>query len=132
MTMVPMKIKKTILFLLFSTTIGISGVVGQQALSSSGADITGDSGSVCYTLGQLLYSTDTGDSGSTTHGVQQVNRLCAGDLTGDGIVNTYDLLTLLVYIPCSENCVVDFNSDGVSDINDLLYFLGIFGTVCSP
>lgn len=111
--------------------LGASSIaMSQQAFSSCGADITGDGGAVCFTVGQLQYAEDSG-SGSLTHGVQQIFRQCAGDLNSDGIVNIMDLLDLLVQYPCSMLCTTDLTGDGILDTVDLLYFLSIFGSSCN-
>lgn len=62
---------KTSLFLLILIFYGINTIEAQETLSSSGCDIMGDNGSVCYTVGQLVYSNLTGATGSIYEGVQQ-------------------------------------------------------------
>jgi hypothetical protein len=48
-----------------------------------------------------------------------------GDLSGDGEINTSDLLILLGNIGCTGDCPGDLNSDGVVNIMDILIFLGL-------
>jgi T5SS/PEP-CTERM-associated repeat protein len=49
------------------------------------------------------------------------------DLTGDGVVDVFDLLELLGdWGPCAE-CPADLNDDGVVDVFDLLALLGAWG-----
>jgi len=43
----------------------------QEAESAAGGDITGSSGSVSYTLGQVVYTSINGSAGIITQGVQQ-------------------------------------------------------------
>jgi hypothetical protein len=43
----------------------------QEAIPSSGGNASGSGGSVSYTIGQVVYSTNTGTSGNITLGVQQ-------------------------------------------------------------
>ncbi|TVQ56910.1 MAG: hypothetical protein EA377_01615 [Phycisphaerales bacterium] len=57
---------------------------------------------------------------------------CVGDLTGDGVVNVFDLLELLAaWGPCDDpqNCPADLDGDGVVNVFDLLELLANWG-VC--
>ena len=42
-----------------------------QVLSASGGDATGSGGSVAYSVGQIVYTTSTGTTGSVAQGVEQ-------------------------------------------------------------
>jgi hypothetical protein len=57
----------TLLFL----GIGLSGLRAQQAIPASGSDATGSGGSASYSVGQMVYTTNTGTNGSVAQGVQQ-------------------------------------------------------------
>jgi hypothetical protein len=46
-------------------------VEAQKAIPASGGNASGSDGSVSYTVGQLLYTTNTGTNGSVAEGVQQ-------------------------------------------------------------
>jgi hypothetical protein len=43
----------------------------QQATTATGGDATGSGGSVAYSVGQIVYTTHTGNKGSVAQGVQQ-------------------------------------------------------------
>jgi len=43
----------------------------QQATTATGGDATGSGGSVAYSVGQIVYTTHTGTTGSVAQGVQQ-------------------------------------------------------------
>ncbi len=45
--------------------------LAQQATTSTGGDAFGSGGSVSYSVGQIVYTTNTGLSGSLSQGVQQ-------------------------------------------------------------
>jgi len=49
----------------------LAGAQAQQANPASGGDATGSGGSAAYSVGQLVYTTDTGANGSVAQGVQQ-------------------------------------------------------------
>ncbi len=43
----------------------------QQAITTSGGDVMGNGGSVAYSVGQVVYTVDSGSAGSLNKGVQQ-------------------------------------------------------------
>lgn len=57
---------------------------------------------------------------------------CLGDLNGDGVITTSDLLLLLSGFGTSVSGPPDLNGDTVVGTGDLLIFLGVFGGDCSP
>ena len=61
--------KTAILFGL--SLIATASIVAQEAVLSSGNDITGAGGSASYSIGQVVYTTNSGTNGSVAQGVQQ-------------------------------------------------------------
>lgn len=55
---------------------------------------------------------------------------CLGDFNNDGIVNASDLLILLAEFGCSENCLTDLDGDGSITAGDAIFFLTLFNTIC--
>jgi len=53
-----------------------------------------------------------------------------GDLTGDGVIGSADILVFISEYGCLTNCSTDFNSNGTTDVDDLLFLLLIFGDSC--
>jgi hypothetical protein len=51
--------------------LGLTGIYAQQAIPASGGNGSGGGGTVSYTIGQIVYSTNTGTNGSVAEGVQQ-------------------------------------------------------------
>ncbi len=51
--------------------IGISTVFAQETVVTSGGDASGSGGSVSYSVGQVLYTSNSGTNGSVAQGVQQ-------------------------------------------------------------
>ena len=60
------KIKLCVLMLVIGLT-----AQAQQATTATGGDATGSGGSVAYSVGQIVYTTHTGTTGSVAQGVQQ-------------------------------------------------------------
>ncbi len=61
--------KKTFLFIL--TGLCTFTAFTQQSVSTTGGNGAGSGGTVNYTVGQVVYTTNTGSNGSIAHGVQQ-------------------------------------------------------------
>ena len=61
--------KKTVVLLLLY--FGIITAKAQQATTAAGGNATGSGGSVAFSVGQIVYTTNTGTTGSVAQGVQQ-------------------------------------------------------------
>ncbi|MCH8317978.1 MAG: T9SS type A sorting domain-containing protein [Bacteroidetes bacterium] len=62
-----LKICTVLLFSLYLTT----ALHAQQTIPASGGNASGSGGSVSYSVGQMVYTTNTGTNGSIAQGVQQ-------------------------------------------------------------
>jgi len=65
---------KTSPYKFFSTALivfFVTAAYAQQAAVSSGGDATGSGGTVSYSVGQPVYTTNNGSTGTITQGVQQ-------------------------------------------------------------
>ena len=108
-----MKHKKLKLCTVLLLGFGLTGLHAQEAIPASGGDASGSGGSVSYSVGQVVYTTNTGANGSAAQGVQQPYEI--SEVTGleeaKGINLKYtaypnpatDLLTLTVENYDSEN-----------------------------
>jgi len=65
-----MKHKKTITSVAF-LLLGLGNLQAQQTVTSTGGEATGTGGTTNYTIGQVVYTTNTGANGSVAQGVQQ-------------------------------------------------------------
>lgn len=71
------------------------------------------------------------DSDPITFRVHAAPPACAGDFTGDGFVDTADLVSFLGAFGASGHGLAqDLNADEVVDTGDLVVFLGRFGQSC--
>ncbi|MFM9957056.1 MAG: S8 family serine peptidase [Phycisphaerales bacterium] len=59
---------------------------------------------------------------------------CPGDTNGDNVVDTADLVNVLGGFGDIAEGVAggDFDANGTTDTNDLVFFLNFFGTTCTP
>lgn len=51
--------------------LGLGGLHAQENTTAGGGEATGSSGTVSYSIGQVVYTTATGTNGSIAQGVQQ-------------------------------------------------------------
>ena len=64
-----MKSQKTILALFLSMTISV--IYAQEAVLTTGGDASSSSGSLAYSVGQVVYTTNSNTDGTVSQGVQQ-------------------------------------------------------------
>ena len=65
------KLKVFGVVVLLSFTFSLSTVQAQTSVNASGGNALGSGGSVSYSVGQVVYTTNTGTNGSVAQGVQQ-------------------------------------------------------------
>jgi hypothetical protein len=67
-----MRRKRLKLSIVFVLGVGLTvNLQAQQAIPATGGNASGSGGSVSYTIGQVLYTANTGTNGSMAEGVQQ-------------------------------------------------------------
>ena len=102
--------KNSILFFLsFLFSFSLKAQTSHQVLSASGGDATGSGGSVAYSVGQIVYTTSTGTTGSVAQGVEQ-----AYEIYSVGIKETSLNISLSVF----PNPTSDFLTLKVEDYNN--------------
>jgi len=102
------KIKLSVLLL----GIGITAQA-QQATTASGGDASGSGGTVAYSVGQVVYTTNTDASGTVSQGVQQ-----AYEIFAVGIKETELNISLSAFPnPTADNLTLqisDYNNEKLS------------------
>lgn len=73
----------------------------QETVPASGGDAEGSGGASSYTVGQIVYTTNTGDNGSIAQGIQQAYEI----LVVMGIDITTIQLEMTVYPNPTTNCL---------------------------
>ena len=56
--------------------------------------------------------------------------VCQGDFDLDNSIATSDLLMILAWFGCQNDCLVDLNYDGATNILDMLLFLPLYDENC--
>ena len=66
-----MKHKRLKLSAVLLLGLGLTGLQAQESVNATGGDALGSGGSASYSVGQVVYTTNTGTNGSVAQGVQQ-------------------------------------------------------------
>lgn len=66
-----MSYKKLKLIVVLLLGLGLSGIQAQNVVPATGGNASGIGGSASYSVGQVVYITNTGTNGSVAQGVQQ-------------------------------------------------------------
>ena len=107
-----MKHKKAITSVAF-LLLGLGGLHAQESVNATGGDATGSGGTVAYSIGQVVYTTNTDASGTVSQGVQQ-----AYEIFTVGIKETELNISLSVYPnPTADNLTLqisDYNNEKLS------------------
>jgi len=108
----PMK-TNILYFLAFLLSFSIKAQTSHQVLSATGGDASGSGGTVAYSVGQIVYTTSTGTTGSVAQGVEQ-----AYEISSVGIKETALNISLRVFPnPTSDYLtlkVQDYNNEALS------------------
>jgi hypothetical protein len=100
--------------------LGTHSIYSQETITTSGGEATGSGGSSSYSVGQIVYTTHTGASGSISQGVQQsveLFTLSNPDLT------TVNLTAVTYPNPTSNYVVLAISDANLSNLNYVLYDL---------
>jgi len=66
-----MKYKKLKLSVVLLLGLGLTGLQAQESVNATGNNASGSGGSASYSVGQIVYTTNTGTNGSVAQGIQQ-------------------------------------------------------------
>lgn len=79
--------KRSTLLLFCFLIWGTTNAIAQDAVPAAGTEATGAGGTVNYTVGQVLYSTETSGSGNIQQGVQQPYVVIATDVNNNSNIS---------------------------------------------
>jgi hypothetical protein len=104
--------KKIVALLLLG--FGITTVYGQQATTTTGGNASGSGGTVAYSVGQVVYNTNTGTTnGSVAQGVQQ-----AYEISSVGVNETELNISLQAYPnPTTDYLQLKVESEKLKDLS---------------
>ena len=110
--------EKSIALLLFG--FAVVTAQAQQATTTSGGIASGSGGTVAYSVGQVVYTTNTGSNGSVAQGVQQPYEISVVL----GVENPEISLTMQAYPnPTIDNLTLNVGNNQLSNLNLQLFDL---------
>lgn len=100
--------------------ISISNFVkAQTTVTTSGGDASGAGGSVSYSVGQIVYSTNAGSNGSVAEGVQQPYEISV--VTENNNFPDVSIECLAYPNPASDNLILSVEETDIEFLSYLLY-----------
>lgn len=116
-----MKYKQIILSALLLFGFGLTELHAQESLNTVGDNAIGSGGSMSYSIGQVVYTTNTATSGSVAQGVQQPYEISV--ITGTIQAKDINLLITAYPNPTINNLILNFNEFKIANLSYQLYNL---------
>ena len=108
--------KKTTLVAFFF--IALQLMYSQETIPVSGGDALGSGGSSNYSVGQIVYGTNTGSNGTISQGVQQSIELFT---LSNPELTTVNLTAVTYPNPTSDYLILAINDANLTDLSYALY-----------
>ncbi|MFN5183968.1 MAG: T9SS type A sorting domain-containing protein [Bacteroidota bacterium] len=109
----------TVMVFLVLSFLGISMSYAQESFNASGKDASGSGGTVNYSVGQIVYTTNIGSSGSSAQGVQHAYEILT--LSKDETLFSYSIS--LFPNPATDNLILNVGGYKNEAINYFIYDL---------
>jgi len=103
-----MKLTKITLSSFLLLGIKLIGLQAQQAIPAAGGNASGSGGTASYTVGQVIYTTNTGSTGFVTQGVQQTYEITV--ISGVEGAKGIDLSYIVFPNPTTDFLTLKINS----------------------
>ena len=101
--------------------LGLTGLQAQESVNATGGNASGSGGSVSYSVGQVIYTTNTGTNGSITQGVQQPFEISV--VTGIEEAKSVNLMISAYPNPTTGYLVLKVDASATLSIQSLRYQL---------
>lgn len=98
------KIHKSFLLSMLLYFVFLFGLNAQTAIPITGSEATGNNGTVSYTMGQLIYTQNTGTNGYLLYGVHQPFEISV--LSGIKDIHNVDLILTVFPNPTTDKLVL--------------------------
>jgi hypothetical protein len=108
---------KLILMSLFFT--GLNWLQAQETISAIGEDASGTGGSASYTVGQVVYTTNTGTTGSVSQGVQQSYEISVVNVTE--LYKDFQIDVFTYPNPVKDDLILKIDAENLNDLSYQIY-----------
>ena len=113
-----LKVKSLGVATLLTFTFSLSTLMAQETIPATGGNASGSGGTVSYSVGQVVYTTNTGTNGSVAQGVQQPFEISVVT----GIEQTAINLVISAYPnPTTDFLQLKVESEKLKDLSFQLY-----------
>jgi len=109
---------KLVIFFILGFGLAIQA---QNTIPASGGYASGSGGTLSYSLGQLIYTTNTGTNGSETQGVQQPYEISVVTVTNEAI--DISLMISVYPNPTSDYLILEVDASTTLSIQSMSYQL---------
>jgi CRISPR/Cas system-associated endoribonuclease Cas2 len=114
-----MKQNKIKLIVLLFLVVEFPGMQAQEATTTAGGNISGGGGSVCYSVGQVGYTNNTGTNGSVAQGVQQPFKIAV-------VTSLYEAKGITIQYSVYPNPVTDILILKINSELSSLYMVSLY------
>jgi hypothetical protein len=114
-----MRHKRLKIIAVLLAVLGLTGLQAQESVNPSGGEASGSGGSVSYSVGQVVYTTNTGTSGSVAQGVQQPYEISV--VTGIEEAKAINLSVSAYPNPTTDNLTLRIDEFKISNLSYQLY-----------
>ncbi len=103
--------------------LGLTSVQAQEGTTASGGEAKGSGGSVSYSIGQVVYNTNTGTNGSMSEGIQQPYEIFV--VTGLEEVNGINLIISAYPNPTTDVLILKVENYKNENLTYQLYDISV-------
>jgi hypothetical protein len=111
--------KKLKLSAVLLLVLGLTGMQAQEAIPATGGNALGSGGSASYSVGQMVYTTNTGTNGSVAQGVQQPYEILA--VTGIEEAKGINLLVTAYPNPTTDYLTLEIDASTTLSFQSMSY-----------
>ena len=99
--------------------LGLTVLQAQESINATGGNASGSGGTVAYSVGQVVYTTNTGSNGTVAQGVQQSFEISV--LTGLKEAKSINLSVTAYPNPTTDYLQLKVESEKLKDLSYQLY-----------
>jgi len=114
-----MRHKKLKLSTVLLLGLGLTGLQAQSSGNATGGNASGSGGSASYSVGQVVYNTNSGTNGSVAHGVQQPFEI--SEVSGLEEANDINLSVSVYPNPTTDYLTLRIDEFEISNLSFQLY-----------
>lgn len=116
-----MRHKKFKISLALMLGLGLTGLHAQESVNANGGNASGSGGSVSYSVGQVVYTTNSGTTGTVSQGVQQPYEISV--ITGFEDIKWMNLNCSVYPNPTTDYLTLKIDASASIPIRNLSYQL---------